>query len=105
MFDLLSFSENKREGVKQPLTSRSQNSEFRIQNSEFRSQEPGAGSRRYLRAENTRDYHLLPETWLNVRTEHRLEASLEFGRLREVTSENFRLVGLTSKLQAPLNRE
>ena len=98
MFDLLSFSENKREGVKQPLTGRSQNSEFR-------SQESGAGSRRYLRAEITRDYHLLPETWLNVRTEYRLKASLEFGRLREVTSENFRLVGLTSKLQARLNRE
>jgi hypothetical protein len=100
MFDLLSFSENKREGVKQPLTSRSQNSEFRIQEPGARSREPAVSAGR-----NSRDYHLLPETWLNVRTEHRLEASLEFGHLREVTSENFRLVGLTSKLQARLNRE
>jgi hypothetical protein len=46
MFDLLSFSENKREGVKQPLTSRAriQNSEFRIQEPGARSQEPGARS-------------------------------------------------------------
>jgi hypothetical protein len=92
MFDLSSFSKN-RSGGRQATSHRAGT---RRQNSEFRSQEPGAGG---IRGQNYPRLSSIPlETWLNVRTEHGLEASLEFGRLREVTSENFRLVGPTANL-------